>query len=64
MRIWIEIHFSLKIRETSIHFFLGLKFFKVTAQDKIIDCLSNMDNNMVPYATAMREKNTYFLCDH
>ena len=42
----------------------GLEIFKFKTDDKIIDCISLMGNNMFPYTFAMGEKYTYFLCFH
>ena len=42
----------------------GLEIFKFKTDDKIIDKLSPIGNNMVPYAIAVGEKYTYFLSSH
>ena len=42
----------------------GLEFFEFETDDKIIDCISLMGNNMVPYAIINGEKNTYFIAYH
>ena len=39
----------------------GLEIFKFKTDDKIIDCISLMGNNMVPYAVIIGEKYTYSL---
>ena len=39
----------------------GLEMFKVKTDDKIIDYISLMGNNMIPYAVMIRKKYTYFL---
>ena len=42
-------------------YFSGLEFSKIKTDDKIIDYISLMGKNMCPYATMVREKNTYFI---
>ena len=39
----------------------GLENTELKTSDKIIDCISLMGNNMVPYAIILGEKYTYFL---
>ena len=39
----------------------GLEIFKLKTDDKIIDYISLMGNNMTPYASILGEKYTYFL---
>ena len=39
----------------------GLEFFKFKTDNKIIDYISLMGNNMIPYAIILGEKYTYFL---
>ena len=41
----------------------GLEIFKFKTHDKIIDYISLMGNNMVPYAIIFGEKYTYLLCN-
>ena len=42
-------------------FISGLEIFKFKTDDKIIDYISLMGNNMIPYTFAVRENYTYFL---
>ena len=42
----------------------GLEIFKFKTDDKIIDYISLIGNNMIPYALAVGEKYTYFLYYH
>ena len=39
----------------------GLEIIKFKTEDKIIDYISPMDNNMIPYAYAIGEKYIYFI---
>ena len=41
----------------------GLEITKFNTNDKIIDYISLMGNNMIPYATMIGERYTYFLYD-
>ena len=38
-----------------------MEFIKFKTDDKIVDYISLMGNNMIPYAFAIREKYTYFI---
>ena len=42
----------------------GLEIIKFKIDDKIIDYISLMGNNMIPYAIMIGEKHTYFLYHH
>ena len=42
----------------------GLEIFKIKPDDKIIDYISLMSHNMVPYAILIGEKYTYFISHH
>ena len=42
----------------------GLEIFKFKTDDKIIDYISLIGNNMIPYTFAVGEKYTYFLSSH
>ena len=42
-------------------YFFGLEIIKFKTEDEIIDYISLMGNNMVPYAYAVGEKYTYFI---
>ena len=42
-------------------YFFGLEFSKFKTDDKIIDYITLMGNNMTPYAFVVGEKYTYFL---
>ena len=46
------------------NFFSGLESIKFNTEDKTIDLISLMGNNMNPTAVAVGEKYTYFLSDH
>ena len=49
----------LEVEHNEYVYFSGLEISKT--DDKIIDCISLMGNNMVPYAIILGEKYTYFL---
>ena len=42
----------------------GFGIFGFTTEDKFVDYVFNMGNNMVAYSIAVGERNTYFLFDH
>ena len=42
----------------------GLEIFALRTDDKIIDCISLMGNNMIPYTFAVGEKYTCFIRTH
>ena len=42
----------------------GLEIFKFKTDDKVIDYISLMGNNMIPYAFIIGEKYTYFIVIH
>ena len=42
----------------------GLEIFKFKTDDEIIDYISFIGNNVIPYTFAVGEKYTYFLSTH
>ena len=44
-------------------YFSGCEIFKLKTDNKIIDYISVMGNNMCPSTIAVREKNTFFISD-
>ena len=51
--------------ENNEHVYIsGLEIFKFKTDDKIIDYISLMGNNMVPYAIIIGEKFTFFIAHH
>ena len=51
----------LECEDNECVYFSGLEVFQFKTDDKIIDYISLMSNNMVPYTFAIGEKYTYFL---
>ena len=51
----------LECEDNEYVYISGLEIVKFQIEDKIIDYISLMGNNMIPYATAVGEKYTYFL---
>ena len=51
----------LEFEDNEYVYISGLEIFKFKTDDKIIDYISLIGNNMVPYALAVGEKYTYFL---
>ena len=45
-------------------YFSGLEIIKFKIDDKIIDYISHIGNNMIPYAIMIGERYTYFLYNH
>ena len=53
----------LEFEDNEYVYISGLEIFKFKTDDKIIDYISLMGNNMIPYTFAVGEKYTYFLYD-
>ena len=51
----------LECEDNEYIYISGLEIIKFKTDDKIIDYISLMGNNMTPYAVMVGEKNTYFL---
>ena len=51
---------SLEVEDRKYVFISGLEITEFETSDKVIDCISLMGNNMVPYAILLGEKCTYF----
>ena len=51
----------LEFEDNEYVYISGLEFFKFKTDDKIIDYISLIGNNMIPYTFAVGEKYTYFL---
>ena len=51
----------LECEDNEYVYISGLEIAKFKTDDKIIDYISLMGNNMIPYAIMVGEKNTYFL---
>ena len=51
----------LEFEDNEYVYISGLEIFKFKTDDKIIDYISLMGNNMIPYAIMIGEKYTYFL---
>ena len=56
--------FLVENNENEYFFNSGFEMIKFAREDKFIDFMSNMGNNMIPYPTTVREKNQYFLPDY
>ena len=41
----------------------GFESIQFTTEDKILDCISNMSNDMIQYPITVGQKNTYFFPD-
>ena len=54
----------LECEDNEYLYFSGLEIFQFKTDDKIIDYISLMGNNMVPYTFAIGEKYTYFISTH
>ena len=54
----------LKCEDNEYVYISGLEITKFKIDDKIIDYISLMGNNMIPYAIMIGERYTYFLCHH
>ena len=52
--------FLLEFENTEYVYFSGLEIFQFKTDDKIIDYISLMGNNMIPYASILGKKYTYF----
>ena len=50
----------LECEDNEYVYFSGLEIFNFKTDDKIIDYISLMGNNMIPYTFAVGEKYTYF----
>ena len=53
----------LEFEDNEYVYISGLEIFKFKTDDKIIDYISLIGNNMIPYTFAVGEKYTYFLYD-
>ena len=53
------IHFLLEFEDNEYVYISGLEIFKLKTDDKIIDYISLMGNNMCPYTFMIGEKYTY-----
>ena len=51
----------LEVEDTKYVYISGLEISEFKTSDKIIDYISLMGNNMIPYAIAIGEKYTYFM---
>ena len=51
----------LEVEDRKYVFISGLESTEFATSDKVIDCIPLMGNKMVPYATLLGEKFTYFL---
>ena len=56
--------FLLECENNEYVYISGLKTFKFKTDDKIIDYISLMGNNMIPFAIIIGEKFTYFIAHH
>ena len=56
--------FLLECENNEYVYISGLEIFKFKTDDKIIDYISVIGNNMIPYTFAVGEKYTYFLSSH
>ena len=52
---------SLEIEDRKYAYISGLGITEFETHDKVIDCISLMGNNMVPYAIILGDKDTYLL---
>ena len=53
----------LEVEDRKYVYISGLEITELETSDKVIDCISLMGNNMVPYSIIVGEKHTYFLYD-
>ena len=51
----------LEVEDRKYVYFSGLEIAEIETSDKLLDNISLMRNNMVPYAIILGEKDTYFL---
>ena len=51
----------LEVEDNEYAYISGLENFKFKTDDKVIDYISLMGNNIVPYAIMIGEKCTYFI---
>ena len=51
----------LEVEDRKYVYLSGLEITEFETSDKVIDCISLMGNNMVPYAIILGEKYKYFL---
>ena len=56
--------FLLECEDTEYVYISGLENFNFKTDDEILDYISFMDNNMIPYAITLGEKYTYFIAHH
>ena len=54
----------LECEDNEYVYIFGLEILKFETEDKIIDYISLMGNNMCPYTFAVGEKYTYFISTH
>ena len=54
----------LECEDNEYVYISGLEIFNFKTDDKPIDYISLMDNNMIPYAIIIGEKYTYFISHH
>ena len=53
--------FLLEVEDRKYVYISGLEITEFETTDKVIDCISLMGNNMIPYTIILGEKFTYFL---
>ena len=51
--------FLLQVEDRKYVYISGLKIIEFETSDEVIDCISLMGNNMVPYAIILGEKYIY-----
>ena len=56
--------FLLECEDSKYFYFSGLEIFESGTDDKILDYISLMGNNMIPYTFAVGEKYTFFRSTH
>ena len=54
----------LEVEDKKYVFISGHEIFEMRTDDKILDYISLMGNNMIPYTSAIGEKYTYFISTH
>ena len=54
----------LECEDSKYVYISGLEIFEFRTNDKIIDYISLMGNNMIPYTIAVGERYTYFISSH
>ena len=57
----MEILFFLECWDNEYVYISGLEIFNFKTDDRIVDYISLMGNNMIPYAIILGENYTYFL---